>query len=248
MNTARSAVSTILNINGLPAGKHPLVCRFLKGVFQQKPALPRYNVTWDINIMLNYLKSLSPVHSLDLQTLSQKLLMLCLILSGQRGQTIHLFDTRNMTLSNSRASFTLGDIVKTTAPGRHTGQITFLAFAPDRRLCIITVLREYLKRSHDIRGETTQLFITLRKPHGPATRDTLRRWAKITLSKAGVNVDVFRPHSVRSASTSLAAASQLSLDTIMRAAGWYQENTFNKYYNLPIEPNFGQHVLMNAKP
>ena len=198
----------------LACWKTSLGVQIPESVFQQKPALLRYNVTWDISFMLNYLKSLSPVHSLNLQTLSQKLLMLCLILSGQQGQTIHLFDTRNMTLSNSHTSFILGDIVKTTAPGRHTGQVTFLAFAPDRRLCIITVLREYLKHSHDSRGETTQLFITLCKPHGPATRDTLRRWAKITLSKAGVNV-VFRLHSVRSASTSLAAASQLSLNTIM---------------------------------
>ena len=45
MNTACRAVSTILTINGMPAGQHSLVCRFMMGVFNQKPALLRYTVT-----------------------------------------------------------------------------------------------------------------------------------------------------------------------------------------------------------
>jgi len=41
--TARSALSSILtSINGIPVGKHPSVIRFLKGVFESRPAMPRY--------------------------------------------------------------------------------------------------------------------------------------------------------------------------------------------------------------
>ena len=225
MNTAQSAISTVLRINGLPAGKHSLVCRFMKGVFQQKPVLPRYNVKRDISIILNLLKSFFPVCSLDLQKSSEKLLLRCLILLGQQGQNIHLFDIRNMTLSYSHASFTVGDAVKSTAPGCHTGQAMFLAFTSRVRLS------SYLWRYASRMG---------------LPQVTLRCWAKNTLIKADVNINVFRPHSVYSAPASLAAASQLSLDTIMWAAGWCQESTFNKYYNLQVEPNFEQHVLLNA--
>jgi len=59
----------------------------MKGVFTLRPALPRYNVTWDVNKVLNYLQKLSPLKSLSLLELSQTLLMLLLLLSGQRGQT-----------------------------------------------------------------------------------------------------------------------------------------------------------------
>ena len=59
MNTC-SAVSAILIIDGVPAGQHPLVCRFLKGAFYQKPALRCYTVTWDMSILLSYLRNLSP--------------------------------------------------------------------------------------------------------------------------------------------------------------------------------------------
>ena len=44
------------NNTDLNLGTHPLVRRFMKGVFILRPALPRYNVTWDVNIVLNYLK------------------------------------------------------------------------------------------------------------------------------------------------------------------------------------------------
>ena len=48
VGTARSALSTFLWVEGKPAGTHPLVCWFLRGVFAERPALPRYEVTWDV--------------------------------------------------------------------------------------------------------------------------------------------------------------------------------------------------------
>ena len=247
MNTARSAISTILLIDSVPAGQHPLVCRFLKGVFHQKPALPRDNVTWDVSILLAYLRSLSPVKKLSLKYLSLKLLILCLVLSGQRGQTAHLLDVRNMTLTFSRVAFAIGDLAKTSRPGSHLDEVSYLAYAPDRRLCIVTVLKHYFERTLDIRGLETRVFLTLRQPHKAATKDTLRRWAKGVLMEAGINMNVFKPHSVRSASSNFASKNKLSIDTIMRTAGWHHETTFTKYYNMPIKGNFGQHILSHAK-
>ena len=44
VNTARSVLSTIIKTeNEIPFGELPLVCRFLKGVFNLRPALPRYS-------------------------------------------------------------------------------------------------------------------------------------------------------------------------------------------------------------
>lgn len=42
INTARSAVSSIITLpNNSSFGAHPMVCRFLKGVFELKPSLPK---------------------------------------------------------------------------------------------------------------------------------------------------------------------------------------------------------------
>lgn len=72
MNTVRSALSQVLHSpTGVPFGQLPTVKQFLKGVFQEKPTLPRYSVTWDPAILLPYLKTLSPVKELTLKMLTQ---------------------------------------------------------------------------------------------------------------------------------------------------------------------------------
>ena len=61
LNTARSAISSFIVLDGnVTVGNHPLVQRFLKGVFQTRPAFPRYTSTWDTSIVLTYLKTLHP--------------------------------------------------------------------------------------------------------------------------------------------------------------------------------------------
>ena len=111
MNSLRSAISAIATIDGKIAGEHLLVSRFMKAVFNLKPALPRYNITWDPQIVLNYIVGLGPNNRLTILQLSRKLVMLMLLLPGQRGQTLHQLDVRNMFLTPSKVIFTLGDLL-----------------------------------------------------------------------------------------------------------------------------------------
>ena len=91
INTARSTLSCFLTINNHPVGKHPLVCRFLKGAFDRKPPPNRHNAIWDIKTVLAYLKTLSPNSSLSLKEISHKLVMLLALVSIQQKQTlVHL--------------------------------------------------------------------------------------------------------------------------------------------------------------
>ena len=88
MDTVRSALSQVLHSpSGVPFGELPTVKQFLKGVFQKKPTLPRYSVTWDPAILLSYLKTLSPVKELTLKMLTHKTVALLGLLSAQRCQT-----------------------------------------------------------------------------------------------------------------------------------------------------------------
>lgn len=58
LNTARSALSSFLQLaNSVNIGSDPLVFRFLRGLFIMRPALPRYNVTWNVDIVLNYFQT-----------------------------------------------------------------------------------------------------------------------------------------------------------------------------------------------
>ena len=87
MNTVRFALSQVLHSpTGVPFGELPTVKQFLKGVFQEKPRLPRHSVTWDRAILLSYLKNLSPVKDLTVKMLILKTVALLGLLSAQRCQ------------------------------------------------------------------------------------------------------------------------------------------------------------------
>jgi len=69
----RSALSSTITLEGnVTIGKHPLVQRLVKGVFQCRPSFPRYERTWDTNVELKYLKTLPDLKQISLCDLAYK--------------------------------------------------------------------------------------------------------------------------------------------------------------------------------
>ena len=83
-DSARSAISAGVELldSALSIGKHPLIRRFLKGTYQSRLLLPRYNSTWDVCKVLDLMKLWSPSSELNLQLLTLKLVMLCMLVTG----------------------------------------------------------------------------------------------------------------------------------------------------------------------
>ena len=55
MNVARSALNNFLKICGnVDINLYEEITRFMKGVFQSSPALPRYAETWDVNDLKSF--------------------------------------------------------------------------------------------------------------------------------------------------------------------------------------------------
>ena len=235
LNTARSALSSILHMNTCSNfGSHPLTVRFMKGVFEKRTPHPKYNKIWDVSLVLNHLTTLDPVEKLTLKDLTLKLLMLLLLITGQRGQSIHLLNITTMHLSDTSCVFNLTSHTKTSKPGKPASVITIQAFQQDCRICPIKTLKEYLKRTHTIRGDEHQLFISFVKPHKSVSRDTISRWARIVLQGSGINTELFTSHSTRAASVSKAKQKDVPLDEILSQAGWSTADTFRKFYDKPI--------------
>ena len=82
--------------NGISFGKHPLVQRCMKGIFNLRAALPRQFAVWEPDIALDYLSNL--VYDLPLKDLSEKLVILLCLLSGQRDQTVKILNITDMAL------------------------------------------------------------------------------------------------------------------------------------------------------
>ena len=248
INTAPSALSSyILLEDGTSLGQHRLVSRLLRGIFQSNPPSPRYSETWDVSIVLHYLQGLSPVGTLKLKELTFKLVTLILLISGQRGQTVHLLDLSNMRVSTDSYTFLFTKLLKQTRPGFSNPAVTLTAFR-DSRLCVVTTLKEYISRTEPLRGSESQLLVSYTKPHKAVSRDTIGRWVKTVLSSAGIDTKKFKPHSTRAAAVSAASNASVSLDDILRTAGWSSESTFAKFYNKPVlrESQFPSSVLETA--
>ena len=100
LNVFRSAISYVHDkVDGVEVGKHPTITRLLKGAFHERPPLPRYTSTWDVNSVLQYLKSLGPTADLTLKQLTHKLVMLLALTRPSRSA-----DLSSLSLARRRFS------------------------------------------------------------------------------------------------------------------------------------------------
>ena len=84
INTARSALSSVLCLfDSQPFGKHDIVTRFMRGVYNKRPPRARYLATVDVLTVLAYLRTLSPVKNMSLKDLTLTLCLLLALVSGQ---------------------------------------------------------------------------------------------------------------------------------------------------------------------
>ena len=52
---ARSALSSLITIKGcLKLSDHPHISRYLKGIYNKHPPLPKYEDIWDLSLLLKY--------------------------------------------------------------------------------------------------------------------------------------------------------------------------------------------------
>ena len=242
--TARSALSGFLDIKGCASfGHDEKVKRFIKGVYELRPSFPKYSATWDVDIVLAFLENMTPVEQLTDKEVSHKLAMLIALLSGQRSQTIHCLDTDFMTISDNKCVFRINSKIKQSKRGKHLKPIELMGFRENPSLCVIETLKEYLKRTETKRKGSKQLFISYQKPFKPISKDTLARWLRDILTRAGIDTDIFGAHSTRAASTSAAVARGTPIDQVLKAAGWASESIFTKYYKKVPTTNMGQVLL-----
>ena len=99
LNSARSALSSFCDVeDGYTIGSHPLVVKFMTGVYNLRPTQPLYKEFWDVSLVLQYLRTLTPVAELSLKELSYKLVMLIALTQASRSQSLSLITLRMKTL------------------------------------------------------------------------------------------------------------------------------------------------------
>ena len=248
INSYRSAISSVHEkVDGYSIGQHPLVTKLLKGVFHDRPPLPRYTATWKVDAVLTHLGSLGSNENLSLKQLTWKTTMLLALTRPSRSADLSNLDITGRQYRPEGVAFLPCTLAKQSRQGKPIAEFFFPSFPHDTTLCPVTTLRAYEERTRDLRAKETRLFVSLIKPHNKVSSSTIARWIKSFLETAGVDTTIFQAHSVRGASSSTAANMGITTNDILKAADWSSESVFQKfYYKATQSPSFGRAVLSSG--
>ena len=250
ISTYRSALSNVLPpMEGFPVGQHPLVVRLMKGIQNSRPAMPCYQQCWDINQVLDYIKSLPANMDLSLDKLTGKLATLMAITAPKRSSELGLLDLNFSKKHPEGISFSLPGMTKTSSEVR---TVFFAIFPSANAICVTTTLDAYLNRTAQARahmssqtGVPNPLFLSCHRPYKPVKPCSIARWIKKFIGSAGINTEIFKAHSTRSASTTKARNQSVSIADIQNMADWSStSSTFRRFYYKPLfDSNYAQAVL-----
>ena len=244
LNAYRSAISSVHEkVDGVPVGQHTFVSELLKGVFNSRPPLPRYTASWDVSKVTSYISCLGDNDKLPLPILSQKLVMLLSLTRPTRAADLVQLDLARRQYLPEGVAFSPSGLSKQSRPGRVLREFFFPAFTQDGNLCPVQALRAYETRTNGLRS-SSQLLISTIKPHKPIASCSVARWLRSLLEKAGIDVSIFKAHSICGAATSKASMSGITTADILNAADWTSEMVFQKLYYRPSrDTGFGEAVL-----
>ena len=206
-------------------------------------------MTWDVDVVLQYLRGLPQNEDLSFQALSHKVAMLMALANADRCSDLASLDLDYMQYQVNGVKFVIPGLTKTrrSAPPL---EAFYPAFPDEPQLCPVKALRCYQAQSADLRvpreaeRETNPLFVAVCRPHKPVKAATIGHWLKRIMEAAGVDTKVFTAHSTRGASTSKAHKVGVGTADILRAANWSSASTFCHFYCTPVfHSQFGLGVL-----
>ena len=116
------------------------------------------------------------------------------VLSGQRVSTIHKFKLSNLQLTDTVALFNITEPLKQSTPTRKPQPFVFHRYPHNEQLCPVRLVQAYWVKqtSLPVVASYDAFFLTHRRPHHPASKDTIARWVKNVLQLSGVNVDIYK--------------------------------------------------------
>ena len=152
VNSYRSAISSVHEkIDGYSVGQHPMVTRLLKGVFHNRPPLPRYTSTWKVEQVLTYIKAMCSNQDLSLKQLTWKVTMLLALTRPSRSTDLSNLDLTGRLFKPEGALFAPRTLAKQSRQGKPIANFFFPCFPDDLNLCPVTTMRAYEQRTAPLR-------------------------------------------------------------------------------------------------
>jgi len=230
INNFRSTVSTTAPwYNGVPLGKSELVCRLMDAIERERPPQPRYDSTWNLQTLFDYVKSLGPNSQLSLPVLREKCVTLLKITMIARSSDIDKIKFSTIEIDEERMCFQMNR-PKNFRKG-DPGQISISRLSNDEDLCPVVTLLEYLERTSGNHRPNDKIFLSVRPPYKEIDVQTIAKDTLRMMEKAGIDISKFKAHSTRSASSSRAIDLGVSVDEVMEQGRWKSRSVFQRFYN-----------------
>ncbi|XP_060539702.1 uncharacterized protein LOC132710196 [Pantherophis guttatus] len=270
-NTLRrqaAAISTVLTCSSSSSiSRHPVVQQFLRGATNLRPPPVHCFPTWDLNKVLSALTTspFEPLRDVSLHFLSFKVSFLVAITSARRiSELAALSSRKDLCIFHHNRVVWLDPsfIPKINSPFHRTQELVLPNFCPSPQhhleqswhtLDVRRALKIYLRRTSSFR-KTEALFVSYQPASigAKASAPMLGHWIHATISTAYQRQSLPVPHhitahSTRSAATSVAWATQATLEEVCRAAAWMSISPFIRHYRVDsfasAEAAFGWRVL-----
>ena len=219
-----------------------MVTRLFSFFYKKRPNFPKYVVTWDVGLVINFLAGWHPASSLSLKQLTLKTVALVALTSCDRVQTLQALRVdRVSTTKKGDIEFVIYDILKTTRRGRPARVVKCVKY-PKPELDVAYYVHKYMDRVLIFRlrafnkgkGKPNQFFLS-HMTGLPVSKATISRWIKEVMALAGVDTSVFSPGSTRGASVSAAARRGASIEQLLGAGDWTNTGTFSKHYHRHVD-------------
>lgn len=117
---------------------------------------------------------------------------------------------------------------------------TVLGLIGDSNMYLVSTLFHFLKKSNHLRSNLPVdhlLFLAyINEPDKlkSVSPSTVATWVSEAMKKAGIDTKVYKPHSIRSASSIKAVENGISIYQVKQRANWnHRSNTFEKHYFKP---------------
>eukprot|EP01119_Soliformovum_irregulare_P023706 TRINITY_DN8336_c0_g1_i2.p1 TRINITY_DN8336_c0_g1~~TRINITY_DN8336_c0_g1_i2.p1 ORF type:complete len:435 (+),score=44.98 TRINITY_DN8336_c0_g1_i2:91-1395(+) len=234
----RYCTSTIRNIKtavsmtaplwqGKPLGESSLVKRILHNFEVRRPTKAAYEDTYDIDIVLNYVRD--KLSSRNEEKIVRERLILLLRIAGlMRTSDIGyiMFDSIKISETEVTGRFSA---LKNQKIGSSLNWS--LSANPDfPSWCPRTAMKDYVRITKNSVRNGNRLLVSLDHKK-EIMDDTIAGIVRRSLENAGIDIKKFKPHSTRSAAATKAIDKGADVRDVMRCGRWRSEEVFNAFYN-----------------
>ena len=194
---ACSALSSVATINGfVKLSEHPFISRYLKGIYNRHPVLPKYCNTWDMSLLLKYYNSIDNYENLQFKDLLKNTVVLFMILGARRKQALFTITVDDIVVEENKIVLLPNKTLKHTNTCRPLEPLIYHRYRANNKLCIVECVNFYLGVWEKlVDANVMEFIITYGKPLEPASSDTISPWIKDEFGKAGITTNVYTAHS-----------------------------------------------------